>query len=80
MAPWWAWCSRHMADPCGDVPWLWVPLVPSLPCGGLQDGRTAAILAASEGHVDCLKLLVEAGADLGATDKVHPRPLVVWDG
>ena len=36
----------------------------------LQDNNsnTALILAASNGHVDCVKELVKAGAELHATD------------
>ena len=31
--------------------------------------------AAENGHVECLQLLQEAGADLGAAKKVRPPPV-----
>ena len=36
-----------------------------------QYGWTALILAAQEGKLSCLELLVEKGADLNAKDKVR---------
>ena len=36
-----------------------------------QFGRTALICAAAEGHIDCVRLLVESGADAKATDNVR---------
>ncbi len=35
-----------------------------------QGGYTALIYAAREGHVDCARLLLDAGADKNATNKV----------
>lgn len=35
-----------------------------------QDGWTALIRAASEGHTDCVRMLVECGADMDAKDMV----------
>lgn len=35
-----------------------------------QDGRTALICAAEKGHADCVRLLVEGGADKEGHDKV----------
>lgn len=37
---------------------------------GSQDGRTPLSHAAEKGHLDVVTLLVEAGADLNAVDKV----------
>jgi hypothetical protein len=50
------------------------------PCvfGGESDsqfGRTALILAAARGHADCVQLLIDAGADKEAKDRVRCRPL-----
>ena len=40
-------------------------------CIGLeQDGSTALIIAASNGHADCVRLLLDAGADASAKDGV----------
>ena len=39
-------------------------------CISLQDGDTALILAASEGHTDIVKILVEHGADMDIRNKV----------
>ena len=36
-----------------------------------QDGNTALILAAEQGHADCLRLLIDAGADKDAKDRVR---------
>jgi ankyrin repeat protein len=35
-----------------------------------QDGRTALMRAAGEGHADCARLLLDAGADKNAKSKV----------
>jgi ankyrin repeat protein len=36
-----------------------------------QDGETALIMAAGEGHADCARLLLDAGADTRAKDRVR---------
>jgi hypothetical protein len=36
-----------------------------------QSGRTALIQAAQNGHTDCVRLLVQAGADKDAKDNVR---------
>ena len=36
----------------------------------LQSGQTALMKASSEGHVDCVKLLLEKDADVNHKDKV----------
>jgi hypothetical protein len=36
-----------------------------------QDGCTALISAAGEGHIECVRLLIEAGANKEAKDKVR---------
>ena len=36
----------------------------------LQSGQTALIKASSKGHVDCVKLLLEKGAEVDHEDKV----------
>ena len=36
-----------------------------------QNGSTALMLAAMEGHLSCLELLVEKGADLNVKDTVR---------
>ena len=38
-----------------------------------QDGSTALICAASKGHTECARLLIDAGADTDATNKVCHR-------
>ena len=40
-----------------------------------QNGFTALILAAASGHVDCVRLLIDAGADKDAMDDVRRRSL-----
>ena len=45
-----------------------------------QDGRTALICAALKGHTDCVRLLLDAGADTNATDRVRARAGVVCVG
>ncbi len=37
----------------------------------LQDGWTALISAAYKGHADCLRLLLDAGADMNAKNRVR---------
>ncbi len=50
-------------------------------CGGAfdqphaQNGSTALMMAVSDGRVDCAKLLLDAGADKNATDKVRDRTI-----
>ena len=36
-----------------------------------QDGTTALMLAAREGHVSCLEVLVQAGANLNTQEEVR---------
>ncbi len=43
----------------------------------MQYGRTALILAASNGYVNVVQWLVEVGANLKAADKVSVH--VVWE-
>ena len=46
---------------------------------GGQRGRTALIWAATEGKADCVRLLLNAGADKEATDEVRvDRPLSLF--
>ena len=42
---------------------------------GNYDHRTALHIAASEGHVECVALLVNAGADVNVTDRWGGTPL-----
>ncbi len=42
----------------------------------MQLGATALISAASEGHTECVYLLVEDGADKDAQD--HVRIVIAW--
>jgi hypothetical protein len=37
----------------------------------IQSGRTALLIAARGGHTDCVRLLVERGADKEAADDVR---------
>ncbi len=37
----------------------------------VQDGATALIVAAANGYMECVRLLVESGANMEATTKVH---------
>ena len=41
----------------------------------LQDGYTALIFAAEYGHADCVRLLLDVGADTGANNNVRRRSL-----
>ena len=69
-----SWCGYdHPLGGCALV--LTPPLGALVPCGGMQDGVTAAYMAAWNGHVECLKVLQEAGADLGAAQKVRLPPV-----
>ncbi len=43
----------------------------------MQGERTALVLAAMEGHVNVVRCLVEAGANLDAADEVSGH--VVWE-
>ena len=43
----------------------------------MQDGRTAIIHAAIEGHVNCLKLLVDNGGDINTTNKVSDFFIII---
>ncbi len=45
-------------------------------CLDLQKGRTALICAAAMRRTDCLRLLLEAGADQTAKDKVRVAALL----
>ncbi len=47
-------------------------------CGkfGSQDGYTALIEAAWEGHAGCVRLLIDAGADKEAKNNVRRRSLL----
>ena len=53
-------------------------------CGGdmwhtrAQGRWTALIYAAAEGHADCVRLLLDAGADKDAKDQVRASGRVVW--
>ena len=40
-------------------------------CVQAQDGYTALIRAGREGHLDCVRLLIESGADKEAKHEVH---------
>jgi ankyrin repeat protein len=42
----------------------------------LQSGRTALIIAVMHGHADCVRLLIDAGADKDAKDMVRRRSLI----
>jgi ankyrin repeat protein len=46
----------------------------SLLLPSLQGGATALIIAASNGHMDCVRLLVESGANTEAKTKVQTEP------
>ena len=39
-----------------------------------QDGHTALIVAAAEGHTECLRALMASGADKEAKGNVRGRP------
>ena len=68
-------CAAHGG--CGAVPVVVVAeglLVLMPPANLLQVGTTALMWAAAKGKLDCVSRLLEAGAELEATDKV-PLPL-----
>jgi hypothetical protein len=46
----------------------------------VQDGRTALILAAAFGHADCVRVLLDAGADKNVKSNVRVRAFAcaVW--
>ncbi len=46
----------------------------------LQGGNTALIWAAGHGRADCVRLLIDAGADKEAKDYVRRRLLLCWAG
>ena len=37
----------------------------------IQDGKTALMMASSKGHVSCVELLLNNGADADRSDKVR---------
>jgi ankyrin repeat protein len=39
-----------------------------------QLGRTALVIAAARGHADCVRMLIDAGADKDAKDRVCIGP------
>ncbi len=41
-----------------------------------QDGRSALFWAAAKGHADCMRLLIDAGADTEAQCDVRRRSLL----
>jgi hypothetical protein len=43
----------------------------------LQAGHTALICAAKHGHMNCVRLLIDAGANLEVEDKVACRRMLV---
>jgi ankyrin repeat protein len=44
-----------------------------------QDGNTALIRAAAKGHANCVRLLIDAGADKDIRNTVrHRPPLLGW--
>jgi ankyrin repeat protein len=43
-----------------------------------QDGETALMCAAAEGHTDCARLLIDAGADKEAKNKVCTAVVAVF--
>ena len=45
-------------------------------CSFLQDGWTALLWSAKEGHMDVVKELLERGADVAATDTVRVECVV----
>lgn len=44
----------------------------------IQDGTTALLYAAMNGHADCARLLLDAGADLETTDVVRGRRIAAF--
>ena len=44
----------------------------------LQSGQTALMEASIGGHVECVKLLLEKGADVNHKDRVSAVSLSVW--
>lgn len=67
----------HVAG-SGDVKELrqLVELVPVSEVPGDYDGRVALHLAAANGHVDCIRLLLGAGANANAVDRFGRTPLM----
>ena len=43
----------------------------------VQDGYTALVLAGKNGHASCFKILLDAGAEFAAFDKVGGTALVL---
>ena len=41
-----------------------------------QEGSTVLVMAAANGRADCVRLLIDAGADMEAKDKVLLRSLI----
>ena len=44
----------------------------------VQDGYTALVLAGKNDHMSCCKILLDAGADFAAFDKVRGTALVLY--
>ena len=54
-------------------------LLCAIPITGSQDGDMALICAARNGRADCLRLLIDAGADKNARDNVRVGGLLRRD-
>ena len=76
-------CCRASSSTSTHAPLSRASLTPSLaplllcPSPISQDGNTALMLAAKQGEDECVKLLLEAGCDKEAKDKVHDEWSVV---
>ncbi len=46
----------------------------------VQDGRTALMCAADIGYADCVRMLLDAGADKEAKDNVRYQYCNLWEG
>ncbi len=49
----------------------WAAIAANFVVGEAQDGSTALVLAAWHGYTECVRLLLESGADKEATDDVR---------
>lgn len=70
-------CRAHLNTTCGSTQTLTHSHQPAHLGAQAHDGSTALLMAAREGHEEVVKLLLDAGAYVDATDGRQARP-IAW--